>query len=82
MCFWVSAGNNVFSVVFQFSTLPGLKNSGTQKVFAGDKCSSRDKTAEITAVPSSNSAAVTMGYGWKNSYCPWFCRFMLEGIHA
>jgi hypothetical protein len=36
-----------------------------------DKCSSSDKTAEITAVPISSSAsAATTGYGCKNSILP------------
>jgi hypothetical protein len=37
-------------------------------VFGSDKCSSYDKTAEITAVPISSSAwAATAGYDCKNS---------------
>jgi hypothetical protein len=40
----------------------------TEKVFVCDKCSSSDKTAEITAVPISSSAsAATTGYGCKDS---------------
>jgi hypothetical protein len=38
------------------------------EVFVCDKCSSSDKTAEITAVPISSSAsAATTRYGCKNS---------------
>jgi hypothetical protein len=36
-------------------------------MFVCDKCSSSDKTAEVTAVPISSSAsAATTGYGCKN----------------
>jgi hypothetical protein len=42
-----------------------------QEVFVCDKCSSSDRTAEITAVPISSSAsAATTGYGCKNSILP------------
>jgi hypothetical protein len=40
-------------------------------VYVCEKCSSNDKTAEITAVPISSSAsAATTGYGCKNSILP------------
>jgi altronate dehydratase len=40
----------------------------TQEVFVREKCSSSDRTAEITAVPVSSSAsAATTGYGCNNS---------------
>jgi hypothetical protein len=53
------------------------QNLGTQEVSVCDKCSSSDKSAQITAVPISSSAsAATTGYGCKNSILPlvsWSC---------
>jgi hypothetical protein len=44
---------------------------GTQEVFVCDKCSSSDRTAEITAVPIANSSsAATTGHDCKNSILP------------
>jgi hypothetical protein len=51
-----------------------------------DKCSSSDKTAEITAVPISSSAsAATTGQrdtAARIKYCHWFRRFVLEEVHV
>jgi hypothetical protein len=41
------------------------------EVFVSDKCSSSDKTAEITAVPiSSGALAAATGYSCKNLILP------------
>jgi hypothetical protein len=50
------------------TTIHRLVTKLRDTVFAFDKCSWSDKTAEITAVPIPSSAsAATAGYGCKNS---------------
>jgi protein-arginine kinase activator protein McsA len=54
-----------------------------QEVFVCDKCSSSERTAEITAIPiSSCASAVIMGYNYKNSILPPVLLFLSEGIHV
>jgi hypothetical protein len=46
-------------------------------------CSSSDKDAEITAVPTSSStSAVTEGSGYRNLTLPSVLRYECEGIHV
>jgi hypothetical protein len=54
-----------------------------QGVFVCDKCSSNDKTAEITVVPILSSAQLQQrDTAARIQYCHWFCRIVREGVHV
>jgi hypothetical protein len=72
-----AALREAFSNVYPDKEVPNKDNTPTGNKISGngkcvcDKCSSSDKTAEITAVPiSSNASAATTGYGGKKSIFP------------